>query len=83
MPSLTPRRRRGGGGGGREFPAGLSGGWRRGASDGGAEIANAGDGMRVTRAGRWWRIVCVRDSAEVAPASNGRGGPRAHDVDGR
>ena len=39
--------------------------------------------MRVTRAGGWWRIVYVRDSAEVAPASDGRGGPRAHDVDGR
>ena len=40
-------------------------------------------GTRVTCTGSWWRIVCARDRAEVAPANDGRGGPRAHDVDGR
>jgi len=39
--------------------------------------------MRVTHTGSGWRIVCARNRAEVAPASDGRGGPRAHDVDGR
>ena len=81
MPRFTPRattrRRRA------RVPAGLLGGWRRGASNGGAEIAHAGVGSRVTLTGGGWRIVCAHDRAEVAPASDGRGGPRAHDVDGR
>ena len=63
----------------RRFISGMAGG----ASDGGAEIAQAGGGSRVTLAGGGWRIVCARDRAEVAPASDGRGGLRAHDVDGR
>ena len=38
---------------------------------------------KVAHTGGGRQIIYARDRAKVAPASDGRGGPRAHDVDGR
>ena len=49
----------------------------------GAEVTHASGGTKVAHTGGGRQIIYARDRAEVAPASDGRGGPRAHDVNGR
>ena len=47
------------------------------------EVAHASGGVKVAHTGGGRKIIYTHDRAEVTPASDGRGGPRARDVDRR
>ena len=64
-----------------EARARVTGGGARGKD--GVEVAHTSGGAKVAHTGGGRQFIYARDRAEVAPASDGRGGPRAHDVDGR